>query len=122
MRLLDAREVAAILQVSTQRVYELRRKGILPSVLIGARQIRFEETRLLQWIENGGGLDTGSSEDYFQDSADVTTGKSRLSNGRRRRNTGGLHEEERKGSSLHLDELRQFEPIRFVLECTLRAG
>ena len=47
MRLLDAKEVAAILQVSTQRVYELTRQGVLPRVRIGARQIRFEETRLM---------------------------------------------------------------------------
>ena len=111
-----------MLQVSTQRVYELTRQGVLPSVRIGSRQIRFEETRLLQWIENGGGLDKGSSEDSFRDSADVTTGKSRLINGRRGRNAGDLNEEEGKGSPLHLDELRQFEPIRFILECTLRTG
>jgi predicted DNA-binding transcriptional regulator AlpA len=42
MRLVDAKGVAAMLQVRTQRVYELTRQGILPSVRIGARQIRFE--------------------------------------------------------------------------------
>jgi excisionase family DNA binding protein len=120
VQLLEAKEVAKILQISTQRVYELTRQGVLPSVRIGARQIRFEETRVLQWIENGGGLDAGSSEDYFRDRADVTTSKARLSNGRRGGNAADLYTEERKGSPLHLDELRQFEPIRFVLECTLR--
>ena len=122
MRLLDAKEVAEILKVNTQRVYELTRQGMLPSVRIGARQIRFEETRLQQWIENGGGLDAGGAEDCFRDRADLTTSKSRISNGQRRGNADDLHQEERKGSPLCLDELRQFEPIRFVLECTLRAG
>lgn len=51
MRLLDAKEVAEILQVNVQRTYELTRQGVLPSVRIGPKQIRFEETRLMQWIE-----------------------------------------------------------------------
>jgi predicted site-specific integrase-resolvase len=34
MQLLNAREVAEILQVSTQPVYELSRQGILPNVRI----------------------------------------------------------------------------------------
>jgi len=62
MQLLNAREVAEILQVSTQRVYELTPQGILPSVRIGPRQIRFEEESLLGWIENGGVLDTINPE------------------------------------------------------------
>jgi excisionase family DNA binding protein len=55
MRLLDAKEVAEILQVNVQRVYELTRQGILPSIRIGPRQVRYEETRLMQWIVNMAG-------------------------------------------------------------------
>jgi excisionase family DNA binding protein len=72
MQLLDAKEVARILQIGTQRVYELTRQGILPSVRIGARQIRFEEERLLQWIENGGGLSATNEHDRNLESDAVT--------------------------------------------------
>lgn len=60
MRLIDAKEVAEILQVKVQRVYELTRREVLPSVRIGPRQIRYEETRLMQWIEHGGRLNAES--------------------------------------------------------------
>ena len=56
MRLLDAKEVAEIMQLNVQRVYELTRRGILPSLRIGPKQIRYEETRLMKWIEYGGKL------------------------------------------------------------------
>lgn len=62
MRLLDAKEVAEILQVSLPRVYKLTRRGILPSVRIGPKQIRYEETRLMKWIEYGGKLNAESLE------------------------------------------------------------
>jgi excisionase family DNA binding protein len=121
MQLLNAREVAEILQVSTQRVYELSRQGSLPSVRIGARQIRFEETRLLQWIENGGGLNAINLEDHKSDKDNVNAsskhrvgGKSQLKNGDAR------HQKDSRGSALLLDELRGFESIHFTLECTLR--
>ncbi|HLA09561.1 MAG TPA: helix-turn-helix domain-containing protein [Pyrinomonadaceae bacterium] len=123
MRLLDAKEVAQILKISTQRVYELTRQGILPSVRIGARQIRFEEARLLDWIENGGGLSAPSVEDYKRDCNDVPASiKPRFSGARSGGEGGNPRQGERKVSSLRLDDLREFEPIRFVLECTLRAG
>jgi excisionase family DNA binding protein len=121
MHLLNAKEVAEILQVNTQRVYELTRQGILPSLRIGARQIRFEETRLLQWIENGGGLnaigleDHKSGNDYVNASTKQTVvGKPCL------KNADAQHQQMSGGSALLLDELRGFEPIHFILECTLR--
>ena len=68
MRLLEAKEVSEILQVNKQRVYELTRQGILPNVRIGERQIRFEEERLLRWIENSGRLEYDQPEDQKSDS------------------------------------------------------
>ena len=54
MRLLTAEEVADILRVSTYRVYELARRQLIPFVRLGERQLRFEEAKLLEWIQRGG--------------------------------------------------------------------
>jgi excisionase family DNA binding protein len=53
MRLLTAKETAEILRVTLPRVYELARGGLIPSVRMG-RQIRFHESKLMEWIEQGG--------------------------------------------------------------------
>lgn len=50
MRLLTANEVANILRVSTARVYELARVKSIPSITLGQRQIRFDETALRDFI------------------------------------------------------------------------
>jgi excisionase family DNA binding protein len=50
MKLLNANQVASILQVSTARVYELVRRKAIPSLTLGERQIRFDEAALRQWI------------------------------------------------------------------------
>ena len=81
MQLLNAKEVAEILKVNPQRVYELARQGVLPSIRIGARQIRFEEERLLRWIKNGGRLDAISLEDQKCDSDNVDATPSNGSQG-----------------------------------------
>ncbi len=120
MRLLDAKEVAEILQVNVQRVYELTRQGILPSVRIGPKQIRFEETRLMQWIEYGGKLNAESLEAKL--AAEEPGSPSGASSSRGRSKGGGWRDESSQGSALRFDELREFKPIRFVLECTLRPG
>jgi excisionase family DNA binding protein len=52
-RLLRIPEVAARLDVTEARAYELARTGALPSVRIG-RQIRVSPDALGAWIENGG--------------------------------------------------------------------
>jgi excisionase family DNA binding protein len=54
MRLLTAKEVALILNVTPARVYELGRTAVIPSVKIGLRQLRFEEDALRNWIAGGG--------------------------------------------------------------------
>lgn len=50
MKLLTAGEVANVLRVSTARVYELARMKSIPSITLGQRQIRFDETALCNWI------------------------------------------------------------------------
>jgi excisionase family DNA binding protein len=45
MRLMKAEQAAELLQVSLQRIYELARVGLVPSVRIG-RQVRFDEAAL----------------------------------------------------------------------------
>jgi excisionase family DNA binding protein len=54
MRLLRAREVAAMLNLSSaHRVYDLARRGMIPSVRIG-RLLRFDPEALQTWIAQGG--------------------------------------------------------------------
>jgi excisionase family DNA binding protein len=53
MRLITVREAATILRVSTGRVYELVRLGILPAIHLG-RQIRIDHERLEAFINSGG--------------------------------------------------------------------
>lgn len=45
--------VAAHLDVSKERAYELVRLGILPAVRLG-RQVRVDESVVQQWIASGG--------------------------------------------------------------------
>ena len=52
-RLLRAKEVAELLDVSKARVYELIRKNILPAVHIG-REVRVDAVKLEVWIDKGG--------------------------------------------------------------------
>jgi excisionase family DNA binding protein len=54
MNLLTANEVAQILRVSKARVYELARQRMLPTLILGERQLRFEEGALHEWIATGG--------------------------------------------------------------------
>lgn len=53
MRLLLAPEAAALLRVTENRVYELAKRGMIPHARIG-RQLRFDEAKLLAWLEAGG--------------------------------------------------------------------
>ena len=58
-RLLTVFEVAKILKVSNARAYSMARNGLLPTVKLG-RQVRVDERRLNEWIEQGGsGLQGG---------------------------------------------------------------
>jgi excisionase family DNA binding protein len=52
-KLLRMDEVAAYLDVTLARAYELVRQGVVPAVRIG-RQIRVDPDRLEQWVAQGG--------------------------------------------------------------------
>lgn len=53
MQFLRVTEVADMLQVSTTRVYQLVREGILPAVHLG-RQVRIPADKLREFAESGG--------------------------------------------------------------------
>lgn len=53
-KLLKAEKVAEILDVSTQRVWELTRENKIPFIRLGERQFRYSELALMNWLENGG--------------------------------------------------------------------
>jgi len=55
--LLLADEVAKILRVDRQRVYDLARRNAIPVIRLGERQYRFDAEAIKQWIERGGGPD-----------------------------------------------------------------
>jgi excisionase family DNA binding protein len=53
-QILIADEVAKLLRVDRQRVYELARRGAIPVIRLGLRQYRFDAEAIKQWIEDGG--------------------------------------------------------------------
>ena len=53
MKLITVNKIAEMTELSTQRVYETIRLGLLPAVKIG-RQVRVEEQVLKDWISRGG--------------------------------------------------------------------
>ena len=55
--LLTAKEVAAEWQIPLSRVYELTRRGLIPHLKIGARQLRFDPDSLRDWKAQGGNID-----------------------------------------------------------------
>jgi excisionase family DNA binding protein len=61
-RLLVADEVAEILRVDKQRVYELVRSRRIPVIRIGERQYRFSADAVMRWIERGGSLRGGNDD------------------------------------------------------------
>jgi excisionase family DNA binding protein len=56
-QILVADEVAELLRVDRQRVYELVRRGAIPVIRIGQRQYRFNADAIKQWIERGGSVE-----------------------------------------------------------------
>ena len=62
IRLIKADKVAEILDVSTQRVYELTRERRIPFIQLGDRQYRYSESALLTWLEEGGSNGRSSNE------------------------------------------------------------
>ena len=53
-QILIAEEVAKLLRVDKQRVYELVRTNKLPFIRVGQRQYRFSKTAVEKWLEAGG--------------------------------------------------------------------
>lgn len=62
-KLLIADEVAAMLRVDRQRIYELARRNAIPVIRVGERQYRFDAEALKQWIESGGTCTEKRSEE-----------------------------------------------------------
>jgi excisionase family DNA binding protein len=52
--ILIADEVADILRVDRQRVYELVRSNAIPFIKLGERQYRFSRPAIENWLETGG--------------------------------------------------------------------
>lgn len=52
-RLLTAELLARAVSVSTSRIYQLARDGVIPCVRIG-RQVRFDPARVVAWLAQGG--------------------------------------------------------------------
>lgn len=54
-QILVADEVADMLRVDRQRVYELARRNAIPVIRLGERQYRFDAEAIKEWLERGGG-------------------------------------------------------------------
>ena len=54
MLLLTIREVASVLRVPVSRVYSLARRGVIPTVRLGDRQLRVDQEALRDWVQRGG--------------------------------------------------------------------
>lgn len=52
--ILLAEEVATMLRVDRQRVYELVRMNAIPFIKLGERQYRFSKIAIENWLKNGG--------------------------------------------------------------------
>lgn len=52
--ILIADEVAEMLRVDRQRIYELVRRGAIPVIRLGDRQYRFNRDAIAAWMEQGG--------------------------------------------------------------------
>lgn len=53
-QILVADEVADLLRVDKQRVYELVRTRQIPVIRLGERQYRFSADAVIRWLEAGG--------------------------------------------------------------------
>lgn len=61
-RILIAEEVAEMLRIDRQRVYELARRNAIPVIRLGERQYRFDAEAIKQWIERGGGSEISQTQ------------------------------------------------------------
>jgi len=61
--ILVADEVAQLIRVNRQRVYQMVREKSIPFILLGQRQYRFSKQAIETWLENGGTKKEGESDD-----------------------------------------------------------
>jgi excisionase family DNA binding protein len=54
-------EVAELLRVDRQRIYELVRTNQLPVIRLGQRQYRFDSDAIHRWLNAGGSRETEAS-------------------------------------------------------------
>jgi excisionase family DNA binding protein len=52
-KLLRAKRVAELLDITPEQVYRMAQERLLPGIRVG-RQWRFDESSLLEWMQNGG--------------------------------------------------------------------
>jgi excisionase family DNA binding protein len=57
MPLITAKQVSVELSISLARVYELTRRGQIPVVRLGEKQLRFDQDVLREWTKRGGAID-----------------------------------------------------------------
>jgi len=53
-KLLNAKEVSELLGTPESRVWELTRDNKIPHVVLGKRQYRYSEAKILEFLEQGG--------------------------------------------------------------------
>lgn len=58
-RLLNVSDAAQLLAIPKRRVWLLGRRGVLPVVRLGKRQVRYSAAALGMWIADGGLAATG---------------------------------------------------------------
>lgn len=64
-QILIADEVAELLRVDKQRVYELVRTHKIPVIRLGERQYRFDAEAVQMWLENGGTMPINELQPTF---------------------------------------------------------
>lgn len=68
-QILLADEVAEMLRVDRQRVYELARRNSIPVIRVGERQYRFNAEAIRQWMEQGGSREALSASEGSKSNA-----------------------------------------------------
>ncbi len=61
--ILVADEIAELLRVDRQRIYELVRQNRLPVIKLGERQYRFSAKAVLRFVERGGNVKGGEENE-----------------------------------------------------------
>jgi excisionase family DNA binding protein len=69
-QILVADEVAEMLRVDRQRVYELVRKQAIPVIRLGERQYRFDAEAIRDWMTRGGSTAEGKGNGESQASGE----------------------------------------------------